>query len=155
MKKIDPGQTITILANIGVIVGIVFLALELGQNQDLMRAQTRNELSRTVLDLTQFSSREDVRQATHKANQGERLTWEEEQLVHSWATNTLRFWENMHYQYRQDLYEEQEFQANLADWRERLNGQSALRGEFCSNREQLSAAFFEAAEALLETPCAN
>jgi len=155
MKKIDPSQTITILANVGVIVGIVFLALELNQNQDLMRAQTRNELSRTVFDLTQFSSREDVRRAIHKANLGEPLTWEDEQLVHSWATNTLRFWENMHYQYRQGLYEEQEFQANRADWRERLNIQPALKAEFCSSQEQLSAPFFQAAETLLETPCAH
>jgi hypothetical protein len=31
MKKIDLGQTITILANIGVIVGIGFLAIEIQQ----------------------------------------------------------------------------------------------------------------------------
>jgi hypothetical protein len=33
MKRIDLGQTIAILANVGVIAGIVFLALELRQNQ--------------------------------------------------------------------------------------------------------------------------
>jgi hypothetical protein len=33
MKKIDVGQAITILANIGVIAGIVFLAIEVQQNQ--------------------------------------------------------------------------------------------------------------------------
>ncbi len=39
MKKIDPGQTITILANIGVIAGIVFLGVELRQTQRAMQAQ--------------------------------------------------------------------------------------------------------------------
>jgi hypothetical protein len=39
MKKIDFGQTVTILANVGVIAGIVFLAVELHQNNDLLRAQ--------------------------------------------------------------------------------------------------------------------
>lgn len=33
MKKLDLGQTITIFANIGVIAGIVFLAVEVRQNQ--------------------------------------------------------------------------------------------------------------------------
>jgi len=33
MKKLDVGQTITILANLGVIAGIVFLGVEIGQNQ--------------------------------------------------------------------------------------------------------------------------
>ena len=41
MKKIDPAQTITIFANLGVIAGIVFLAVELRQNNELMRNQAR------------------------------------------------------------------------------------------------------------------
>ena len=40
-KKIDLGQTIGILANIGVIAGIVFLAVELRQNNALMEADAR------------------------------------------------------------------------------------------------------------------
>ena len=39
MKKLDLGQTITILANLGVIGGIVLLAFELDQNNSLLRAQ--------------------------------------------------------------------------------------------------------------------
>ena len=41
MKKIDLGQTIGILANIGVIAGIIFLAVELAQNNELMEAEAR------------------------------------------------------------------------------------------------------------------
>ena len=41
MKKIDLGQTISILANLGVIAGIVFLGIELRQNNELMAAQAR------------------------------------------------------------------------------------------------------------------
>jgi len=39
MKKIDLGQTVAIAANIGVIGGIVFLALELQQTQQAMSSQ--------------------------------------------------------------------------------------------------------------------
>ncbi len=39
MKKINLGQTIGILANIGVIAGIVFLAVELKQNNDQLDMQ--------------------------------------------------------------------------------------------------------------------
>ena len=42
MKKIDLGQTITILANIGVIAGIIFLAVELRQNNELLGVQARS-----------------------------------------------------------------------------------------------------------------
>ena len=47
MKKIDLGQTITILANLGVIAGIVFLAVELQQNNQLMRAEAISTLLET------------------------------------------------------------------------------------------------------------
>ena len=40
MKKIDMGQTVQILANVGVIAGIIFLGLELRQNNSLLTAQT-------------------------------------------------------------------------------------------------------------------
>ena len=38
MKKIDLGQTITIFANLGVIGGLIFLAVEIRQNSDIARA---------------------------------------------------------------------------------------------------------------------
>ena len=37
MKKMDLGQTLQILANFGVIAGIVFLAIEIRQNTDSQR----------------------------------------------------------------------------------------------------------------------
>ena len=44
LKKIDLGQTITILANIGVIAGIVFLGFELRQNNLYLETEARNSL---------------------------------------------------------------------------------------------------------------
>ena len=40
MKKLDLSQAISILANVGVIAGIVFLAFELRQNNQILIAQT-------------------------------------------------------------------------------------------------------------------
>ncbi len=48
MKKIDLGQTITILANVGVVAGIVFLAVELRQNNEFMAADARFNLLSAV-----------------------------------------------------------------------------------------------------------
>ena len=49
MKKIDLGQAITIFANLGVIAGIVFLGLELRQNNELQTSQAReNRLDRQI-----------------------------------------------------------------------------------------------------------
>ena len=48
MKKIDLGQTINTLANVGVIAGIVFLGLELEQNNALMESEARRNRSAFV-----------------------------------------------------------------------------------------------------------
>ena len=41
MKKVDLGQTLGILANAGVIAGIVFLGVELQQNNELLETEIR------------------------------------------------------------------------------------------------------------------
>jgi len=50
LKKLDVGQTIGVVANLGVIAGIVFLALELRQNNSLLTAQTAHALLSTKLE---------------------------------------------------------------------------------------------------------
>ena len=50
MKKIDLGQTLGIVANVGVIAGILLLAYELNQNRQMMQAQTRNAISETIVN---------------------------------------------------------------------------------------------------------
>jgi len=47
VKKIDLGQAITILANLGVIAGIVFLAIEVRQNDASL--QQANEMNRAAI----------------------------------------------------------------------------------------------------------
>jgi hypothetical protein len=44
MKKVDIGQVIAVTANMGVIAGIVFLALELQQNNRFLSAQAQFNL---------------------------------------------------------------------------------------------------------------
>ena len=56
MKKIDLGQAINTLANVGVITGIVFLGFELRQNQTVGRAATRNEISVLNIQMNEFQS---------------------------------------------------------------------------------------------------
>jgi len=50
MKRLDLGQMIQILANFGVIVGIVFVGIELNQNNELLSAEARaTELSQETV----------------------------------------------------------------------------------------------------------
>ncbi len=45
MKKIDLGQTIQIVASLGVIAGILFLGYEIHQNNRFLAAQARAEMA--------------------------------------------------------------------------------------------------------------
>jgi hypothetical protein len=57
MQKINLGQTISILANVGVIAGIVFLAVEIGQNHTALEEQnTLTRISGRDAALEYFSS---------------------------------------------------------------------------------------------------
>ena len=50
MKKLDLGQTINTLANVGVIAGIIFLGIELRQNNTLLGAQARATRAQVRMD---------------------------------------------------------------------------------------------------------
>jgi len=56
MTKIDLGQTINILANVGVIVGLAFLVYELHQNNEFLEQQERYTFLENVVGFTEFSA---------------------------------------------------------------------------------------------------
>jgi len=51
MKKIDLGHAVTILANLGVLAGIIFLAFEINQNTATMRTAAYQSRTDAVVDL--------------------------------------------------------------------------------------------------------
>lgn len=74
MKKIDFGQMITILANIGVIAGIAFLAIELRQNNALLRSDAEYRVTQNrMLFVTELLGDIDLLTAYRKAEAGEDL----------------------------------------------------------------------------------
>lgn len=94
MNKIDLGRTITILANLGVIAGIAFLAIELSQNNQLLEAQTRRER----LDVRMFYAPLmldgiAIAPIQYKLRRGEPVTPEEEAYFEEFAYINLAAWE--------------------------------------------------------------
>ena len=53
MKKIDFAQIITVLANVGVVIGLVFLTLEIRQNNIQLRAEGAYSINESVKALNQ------------------------------------------------------------------------------------------------------
>ena len=72
MKKIDLGRTIGMLANLGVIIGIAFLAIEMHQNNQLLSMQARLTETQAYVDRT-ASAGEEFRQLALSAELAELL----------------------------------------------------------------------------------
>ena len=74
MKKIDVAQTIAVLANVGVLAGIVFLSLELRQNNEQLTAQSRfNYYQNRIAEYWSIAENGELAELMHRATSGEEL----------------------------------------------------------------------------------
>ena len=155
MKKPDLGQTLAILANVGVVAGILLLVFELSQNREMMRAQTRNELSRGLTDVLSLSANNPLlADVLVRANHGEELTPAEQMMFVNRSELVFRYWENVHYQYRQGLYDEVEFSKHLETMESVMMRNNGLIRHWCETRTLYSVPFAEEIDDLLsETTC--
>jgi hypothetical protein len=111
-------QWIALAANCVTILGLLLVIFQLQQNRALMRAQVRHELAGTIVDLLNSSaSNSQLASILRRAGLGERLT-EDEQFQFRLRSNALfRYWEDVHYQYRLGLYDEEEYSRQKAAWK--------------------------------------
>ena len=148
------GYWLTIFANLAVVGGIIFLGVEIRQNSQLMKAQTRHELSMAIVEqLSGIAENAQLASVIRRGNIGEELTPDEgyQYLFRSQAL--VRYWENVHYQYRQGLYDEVEFAGQKATWQGLLARSSALVDFWCTTatRMEYSPEFREEIDGLLST----
>jgi hypothetical protein len=95
----DVSETIGLIANIGVIAGIIFLAFELRQNNRLLAAQARYSLRQYRSDVADTIMAPHVLEATHKYASGERVTPAERSAALMTALKTIELWEWQHGEY--------------------------------------------------------
>jgi len=119
MKKLYLGQTVGILANLGVITGIVFLGIELRQNNELQQAQAR-------------VARADSRQSAFRLlieNPDLRAALEAEEdnrLVRSFYNFVFTGWQYSFGEYEAGMIDAEDLDAS--GWGLWLRGPSALPG---------------------------
>lgn len=141
---------LTLGANLGVLIGLLLLIVELNQNRDMMRAQTRHELAMGIVDILQVpASNEQLASILYRAHSGEDLT-APELFQFRLRTNALfRYWENVHYQYRVGLYDEVEFARQRDAWKASLASSALGQTYWCQVRTFYSPEFMAELDALL------
>ena len=113
-------QWLTLIANLGVIAGLIFLIFEVDQTNNMMRAQTRSGISDAIIENITLGIEPRILSAYLKQESGEALSREEAHLLDQLTNATLGLWENTHYQYRNGLFDTDEFEADLEVWREEM-----------------------------------
>ena len=123
---------LTLVANLGVIVGIIFLIVEIRQNTTISRSQTRSQQTMSVLTLHQFESNPDLLAAYEKVAKSLPLGFKDQFLLALIANANFRHWENSYYQRQEGLFPENEFVAEAETIRSLLSEQNHREHWACS-----------------------
>jgi hypothetical protein len=141
MSKLN--ERLTLVANLSVVAGIVFLAVEMGQNTSAIQAQTRDSMTEKQMMMSEWVVTTPELAATmfkaqslglEALDDAERMTWA------LFVAGELREWENSYYQYLSGLYRPEDFEPRLTRWRSALNS-DARRQRWEDTRLQYSPSF--------------
>ena len=142
---------LTLGANFGVLIGIILLVIELDQNRDMIRAQTRNEISNQVVErLDRQGTDIQLANLKRRAERSEELSDDEEMQVYLLSVGRNRSWENIHYQYRQGMFDEQEFAAERNAWGQIIGRDKSFLRYWCPGRSTYSPEFVAELENLFD-----
>lgn len=140
-------------ANIGVLAGLILLVMELNQNRELTRAQVRHELAMGIVDLLQTpASDAQLASVLFRAYSGAELTPAEQFQFELRMNALLRYWEDVHYQYRAGLYDETEFDRQRAAWKASVSHSARTREYWCRVRTYYSPEFMSELDSLFAEP---
>ena len=118
MSKERLMQWVALAANGATLVGLLMVIMQLQQNRTLMRAQVRHELASTIVDLLNSSANNSqLAGVLRRASLGEQLTEDEQMQFRLRSNALLRYWEDVHYQFRLGLYDEVEYSRQKAAWK--------------------------------------
>ena len=142
-------QGVQLAANVGVILSIMFLAYQIGEQRELMKAQTRTAISSEVIGLlVSEATDEGLLSAVRRSYDGEELSPDDRFRWDRISRAYFRYWENAHYQYRNGLYDEDEFAGAREAWKSRLS-RPGVAAIWCDAEEMYSPEFVAEIERLL------
>ena len=129
MKLTNINEWLTFTANLAVLAGIIFLGVEIQQNTFMMKAQTRDSLAQKESDwLMIVGSDEFASDIVIRCNEGMiEIDTPDYHRCNMMEQSHLRIWENEWYQYRQGLFDEQEYLARRASWKATLTVPQGLQ----------------------------
>ncbi|MES3009079.1 MAG: hypothetical protein V4751_15040 [Pseudomonadota bacterium] len=140
-----------LMSSIAVIMGIVFLGMEVRQNTNMMRSQTRDSISAKQMMFSEWVTNEmDLAVTIAKANAGVPLE-PGERIMHAYfMAGNWREWENSYYQFQQGLFDRDEFEPRMERWRSTMRVES-VRDMWVATRMNYAPAFRAEVDRIVES----
>lgn len=143
---------LTLVANVGALAGLILIVVQLQQNRAMMQAQIRHDLAMGIVELLNTpANNNQLASVLRRASIGEALTADEQFQFELRSNALLRYWEDVHYQYRRGLYDEIEYLKQKAAWRATLASSVGLVAYWCKVRPLYSPRFRAELDGLLTT----
>lgn len=125
MNLTKANEIISFIANVGVIGSILFLGLEMRQNTEMIKSQTRDAITeKQMMWYSSLVENEDLAYIWNTSSTEPTLLQRGTPEYYRWSFYILenfRMWENEHYQYQQGLFDSSEFEPRLITWAGVLN----------------------------------
>ena len=106
---------LTLVANIGVLAGIIFLAYELQQNTVATRVEAASNFNSSFSEIELFiAGNPEFAELLTKGREGTELSGSDQLRLWVFYNQVLRQWQFTHYQYVSDVFDEDNWQAQRA-----------------------------------------
>ena len=151
MKLSSLNEWLTLLASIGVLVGIIVVAVELRQTQTAMQADASTVRAQMAIQHQNISRANNLSELRAKVARGDELSNEEIIRADEWYDFMLRYFENLHYQSELGVLDSEIWQANLTAIEAMCNDQlfQRIRGWPSESTTRFRKSFVD----LVMSPC--
>lgn len=141
---------LAVIANLGVLIGLILVILQLTQNERMIRAQTRHDISDEIVTLLlETAANERLNSIYYRGNAGEPLDPEDAHAYNMRLNALLRYWEDVDYQHRMGLYDEDEFDKHRLAWQNMMSSSARAVSYWCEMRPFYSTEFAKEMDSLL------
>ena len=144
MSKLN--ERLTLVANLSVVVGIVFLAVEMRQNTEALQAQTRDSITEKQMEFSGWiASSRDLSDVYGRGTQGRANLEPSERAMFTFLVHgIMREWENSLYQFERGLFTAEEFEAYTRRWRMNMSAHRGYREFWEGSMKETFAPSFRA-----------
>ena len=151
MNLDSTNRWLTLVANIGVLAGLIFLAYELQQNTVATRLEAASNFNTSFSEIELFiAGSPEFAELLTRGRIGEEITGADQLRLMVFYNQVLRQWQFTHFQYRSDAVDEDSWQAQRAFMTEIISGDIGLLKHWQKYRRQYNPAFNDVLESISE-----